>query len=515
MVNPFLYMRHLGDQAFEAATHYRQRIITIAGLILVGLISAGYGMLLSSGISIVYLLVVPIGLIGLWMVFMLPEHATMALLAFRWGFIFDSLDSSLGLQSPALPLAVLLLVVLAVQCSRGQRRFANDPIFWILLVYLIDVAFGVWYATNPALVTTRVNEFTKDILYTVVIMNFMIRPQIIENTMYLTVLCGGLLGTLSLYQEITQTYDNTYWDLAKVKIAFIVEGLADRPRASGPLSDPNFYAQQLLVLIPICLWWIFHARNIFMRVVAIVCLTMMAAGIGLSYSRGVLLAVVAMFAFYFVYFRVSFKYLAYLVPMLVIAYLVAPPELKDRFSTLGQFFQNEESGQVMDNSLEERSRYLVVGRNMILDSPIIGLGADHFKAHFTEYILELGQDTERDMNRNAHNYFLEVFTEHGLIGISLVMTMIIMAARRFLAARTAFRTVGDMRMSDLSGFLLVGFVGYLVSAISLHGDFPRFLWMLLGIAVAVGFSGKEALAEHQANQENVPTTMPQASAAEA
>jgi putative inorganic carbon (hco3(-)) transporter len=517
MVNPLIYVRQLSGQALEVAAQHRQRLMTIGGLIAIGAIATLYGLLLSTGISMIYLLIVPIGLIGLWMVFMLPDYATMALFAFRWGFIFDSLDSSVGIQSPALPLTILLLIVLAVQSSRRQRAFVNDPILWVLLAYFLHVSFGVWYATYPNLVTDRMNDFSKDIFYTIVIMNFLINPRVIENTIYLTVACGALLGFLTIFQEVTQTYDNTYWDLAKVKIAFIVEGVEDRPRASGPLGDPNFYGQQLLVLVPLGLWWVIHARNLLMRLIAIACLAMVAAGVGLSYSRGALLAIAVMFAFYFVYFRVQFKYLAYLVPMFVVAFIVAPPELKDRFSTLTQFFQTEESGQVLDNSFEERSRYLVVGRNMILDSPLIGLGADHFKANFTTYILELGQSPDRDTNRNAHNYYLEVTTEHGLIGLALVSTMLIMSVRRFHGARKDFHKAGDARMSDLSGFLLVALIGYMFSAISLHGDFPRFLWMSIGLAAAVGFAGREALAQHQHTQNTgtVSETMPRPAQSEA
>jgi hypothetical protein len=30
----------------------------------------------------------------------------------------------------------------------------------------------------------------------------------------------------------------------------------------------------------------------------------------------------------------------------------------------------------------------------------------------------------------------------------------------------------------------VGFVGYAVSAVFLHGDYPRFLWLLLAVTIA-------------------------------
>lgn len=512
MYNPLVAIRSISSRVVDTALQDHQRAITFAGLLATCLISAGYGLLVGSGFSFLYLLIAPIAIIGVWMVFMLPDYASLALLGFRWGFIFDAFDSSLGLQSPSLPLAVLLLVVLAVQCSgRRKRRFVSDPIFWVLLVYLGHVAFGVWYAAFPDLVTTRVNDFSKDILYTIVVMNFLTAPRLLEQSTYLLALVGALLGTLTVYQEVTQTYDNTYWDLAKVKIAFIVEGEVDRPRAAGPLGDPNFYGQQLLVLVPLALWWVIHARSWWQRIVAIYCVAAILAGVGLSYSRGALLAVAAMLAVYFTLFRIKLKYLAYFTPIVIVAFLAAPPELKARFSTLTQFLASEEEkeAQVMDNSFQGRSRYLTIGQNMVLDSPLVGLGADHFKARFTQYVLELGESPDSDANRNAHNYYLEVITEHGLVGLSLVMAMMIMSLQRFYQARITFLRLGNVFMADLSGFFLVSFVGYMISAIFLHGDYPRFLWLTLGVAIAMGYAARQTLAQHASpTAPDAPPHMP-------
>jgi putative inorganic carbon (hco3(-)) transporter len=478
----------------------QQKALAGGVLLLTFIVSALYGRLIAEGVSFIFLLAVPIGVVALWMVFKIPEYAALCLLGFRWGFIFDSLDSSLRLQSPALPLALLLLVVFAVQhFGKRKRPAVSDPLFWVLLLYFGHVAFGVWYAAYPDLITARINDFSKDIVYTVVVAFFLTEALILERSMYLMVFIGAVLGSFTVYQEITQTYDNTYWNLAKVKIAFIIEGVEDRPRAAGPLQDPNFYGQQLLVLVPLALWWIFHARNIWMRLIAIYCMIAIMAGVGLSYSRGALLAVGVMFLLYTIRFRVQLKYLAYLLPLVVILFAIAPPELKARFSTLTQFFASEEEkeAQVLDSSFEGRSRYLVVGARMILDSPLIGLGADHFKAFFTQYVLEIGESPDREENRNAHNYYLEVTTEHGLIGISLVLTMMIMAVRRFQIARKNFLQVGDARMADLSGFLEIAFLGYMFSAFFLHGDFPRFLWLLLGVAIATKVASDNALKQYK------------------
>lgn len=495
MIKPIAYARELG-LSLESATQRNPRLLSGLFAGLVTLVAVLYGALLASGLPFLYLLIAPVGIIGLWLTFTLPEYAALMLLGFRWGFIFDSLDGALRLQSPSLPLAVLLMVVLAAQVVGPQRRrLGFDPILIVLLCYFAHVALGVWYAIYPNLVTTRLSDFSKDILYTLVVAFWLVRPRMMEGAIWLLVVVGALLGTLTVYQEVTQTYDNSYWNLAKVRIAFIIEGVEDRPRAAGPLGDPNFYGQQLLVLLPLALWWAIHPRNVAARLIAIFSALAILAGVGLSYSRGALLAVVVMGAIYFIRFKIRLRYLLYLIPLVLMAVLVAPPEMKARFGTLTEFFGAEDVSQIEDNSFEGRSRYLIVGANMFLDSPIFGKAADHFKALYTDYVLQIGLSPDQDQNRNAHNFYLEVLTEHGLIGLGLLLTMIVMAFRRFMEGQRLYARLGDQRMADLGGFLQVAFAGYAFSAFFLHGDYPRFLWLLLGVAIAFGAGAREAAAE--------------------
>lgn len=507
MINPLLQARRLG-LAIEAASQRDPRLLPALAAAAVALIAASYGALLGSGVPSLYLLIAPIGLIGVWLTFSLPEYAALALLGFRWGFIFDSFDSALRLQSPSLPLALVLLMVLAVQVARGQRpRPRLDPILVLLLLYLIHVAFGVWYAAYPNLVTDRVTDFSKDILYTLVVAFWLINPRLFEGAMWLMVAVGGLLGTLTVFQELTQTYANSYLDLAKVKIAFIIEGVEDRPRASGPLGDPNFYGQQLTVLLPLGFWWAIHARTTLARVVATYSALAILAGIGLTYSRGALLSVAAMGLAYVLLFKVRLRYLLYLIPVVVLAFAVAPPELKARFGTLNEIFASSGGGDIEaleDNSLENRSRHLIIGANMFLDSPVIGNAADHFKSFYIDYAIQLGLTPDTDQNRNAHNYYLEVLVEHGIVGLAMVTAMLVLLYRRFGEGRQIFDRLGDQRMADLGGFFQIGFIGYAVSAIFLHGDYPRFLWLLVGMAIAYYEGARAELAVREGAP--VPTT---------
>lgn len=510
MINPLVQIQRIGVVLEDAHQRHPRLLPVIAGMIAT-LIAAIYGMLLATGAPYMIMLVLPIGIIGLWLVFNLPEYAALVLLGFRWGFIFDSLDRSIGLQSPSLPLAALLILVYASQVIGPQKRkLTFDPIIIVLLAFFLHVALGVWYANDPRLVTVRVNDFAKDIVYTIAIAYWLVQPRIFEGSMWLMAAVGGLLGSLTLYQEITQTYDNSYWDLARVKIAQIVEGIEDRPRASGSVGDPNFYGQQILTLLPIALWWIFHARNMSARLLAIYSTVMILVGVGLSYSRGAYLAVAMMAAFYFVRFKIELRFLLYVVPLVIVLAMVAPPELTARFSSLGQFAEAADTGQIEENSLANRLRHIMVGLNLFLDSPIIGHGAQHFKANYIIYILDLGLTPDRDANRNAHNLYLEILSEHGLIGLGLFLAMLIMAWQRFGVGSRTYKALGDQRMADLGGYLQMAMVGYGVAAFFLHGDYPRFHWLLLGVAVAYGASAREtAQARAEAEPPASPVAHPQ------
>lgn len=487
MINPLLQAQRLG-LALQAASRRHQQLLPVALAVGVTLVAALYGALLAAGAPFMVMFVAPLAVVALVMVFLMPEYAALALLGFRWGYVFDALDRSLRLQSPSLPLAVLLLVILAVQVGAKRReRPRVDPILILLLCYFMHVMLGYWYAVYPDLITARLSDFAKDILYTLVVAFWLVKPRIFEGSVWLLIVVGAMLSTLTLYQEVTQTYDNSYYEFAKVKIAQIVEGVEDKPRAGGPLGDPNYYAQMLLVIMPMAMWLAAQRHHIAARIGGGYAALMMLVAVGLSYSRGALIAVVAMLAFYFFRFKIRLSYLLYLIPLIVVAFVLAPPDLKARFSTLTEFFAASDAGDIEaieDNSLENRSRYLIVGANMFLDSPIIGLSADHFKARFTEYVRDLGLSPGRDENRNAHNYYLEVLTEHGLIGLGLVGAMMVLAYLRLRQGQLIYEALGDHRMADLGGFLQVSFVGYAVSAIFLHGDYPRFLWLLLAVTIA-------------------------------
>ena len=52
-------------------------------------------------------------------------------------------------------------------------------------------------------------------------------------------------------------------------------------------------------------------------------------------------------------------------------------------------------------------------------------------------------------------------------------------------AKSRFRHLGDAEMVMLVGGLQAGIIGFLTSSIFLHAAYPRYFWLLVGVAFAV------------------------------
>ena len=104
--------------------------------------------------------------------------------------------------------------------------------------------------------------------------------------------------------------------------------------------------------------------------------------------------------------------------------------------------------------------------------PIEGVGPANFERRYLDYSARIGID-DRAEPRSAHSLYLEALAETGLIGAIPLFGLILVALRRAWQARR--NRIGDARLLAEGSF--VALVAFLVSAVTLHNAFPRFLWV--------------------------------------
>jgi len=229
-----------------------------------------------------------------------------------------------------------------------------------------------------------------------------------------------------------------------------------RLRSIGFLSDPNDFAQTIIVVAP----WIFMRfpagtpgwRQILL---ASPLLVFFAHILMLTHSRGAILGVAAALAFFFKD-KVS--------KTLTIVLLVC---------AVGAFFAGMVGGgerglSGKEQSASERLDAWNDGIQMLKDNPVFGVGFDRFVEHHI---------------RTAHNSFVLCFAELGLPGYFLWMGLIAIAFTALSRIITGLKP--DDEIARCAVLLRISLVGFLVCAWFLSRAFVPTLFILMGMSVAL------------------------------
>ncbi|MCB0193556.1 MAG: O-antigen ligase family protein, partial [Anaerolineae bacterium] len=133
-----------------------------------------------------------------------------------------------------------------------------------------------------------------------------------------------------------------------------------------------------------------------------------------------------------------------------------------------------------------------VGWLMFTDHPLIGVGLENYKTNYLHYSEDLGIDVRRE-ERGAHNMYLEIAAETGLMGLfamGLIMWVLYRAVR---SAEADFERAGMPDYANLVFAFGVGLLGFFAVAIVKHMAHPRYFWMLCGIALSMPYVAKQEL----------------------
>ena len=161
----------------------------------------------------------------------------------------------------------------------------------------------------------------------------------------------------------------------------------------------------------------------------------------------------------------------------VVAFLsFAPAEIRERIVMVTP-------GEVP--ALEGRTTIWQVGTRMVEDHPVRGVGVGNFQAASGRYAVEPGATARTDLviddPQVAHNVYLEVLAETGIVGLSLFLGVLAFSLRCALDAARRFERSGDETMEIFSRALIPALIAILVSDLFASEQFNKLLWLLLGI----------------------------------
>jgi O-antigen ligase len=158
---------------------------------------------------------------------------------------------------------------------------------------------------------------------------------------------------------------------------------------------------------------------------------------------------------------------------------LAPESARERIALVTQ----GEAGQE-----ESRATIWKVGWRMFEAQPVHGVGAGNFSDASLKYVVRPGEAPRSDrlVSRPAvaHNSYLEVLAELGVIGGALFLALIAFSVGSAVLAARRFQRLGDVRMEVLSRALVVATIGVLVADFFISQEASKQLWLLLGLGPA-------------------------------
>lgn len=376
-------------------------------------------------------------------------------------------SSSKVVRIGAILLLLAWLTILRGRKTKGSVFTANPALGWTLLLFMGWVLLSISWAEIPSQALIQSGGYAMGaailaIAYTAV-------DKRDELRYVLGILLLGILGT-GLY-AIVSTPE---------------EAVASAERLSGTV-DPNVLAAILITgaVTSVGVGALWRRRSVALQCAAYGAGLFCLAAVFLTVSRGGLIALFASLAAGVVFggrWRGRVAILALVVALGSAYYIVAlaPTAARERILNTVQGQEQVEQG---------RTTIWQVALRMGEAHPVNGVGAGNFPTSAKHYLLKPGvlprTDLILDTPKVAHNIYLQIFAELGLVGLVLFLLIVFFALRAMFRAARNFRDRGDQPAEILARSLLVATIGMLTASFFISIELDKHLWLLLGLGPAL------------------------------
>ncbi len=277
---------------------------------------------------------------------------------------------------------------------------------------------------------------------------------------------------------------------ASVLIGLLTTGLKPSPNAilsstqaegrlSGGVSDPNYLAAGVVAAAVIAGALLATSRRAAARWVLVVSIAILTVGEVASESRGGLLAAGAAAIAAFVLFKR--QRLAVGTIIAIVASVAALLFVAD--SGTGQRLTNFNGGG------SGRTELWTVAWRIASGHPVVGVGLDNFITQEAKYVRQPGVLTSvaliAEKPHVVHNQYLEAFTETGIIGFVLLISMMLGFLSCGVRAAKGFDARGQPELATLARAVVVAEVSVYVALFFLSDGPDQRFWILFGIGAAM------------------------------
>jgi putative inorganic carbon (HCO3(-)) transporter len=437
-----------------------------------------------------------------------PDVGLLVLVLMLYTRFSDVMVHERGLPSTLQPYLVLMVVAVGMRCLWHRQVPTGLGVPAAALgAYGLVLSLSLFFVDDVEVALYTVTSYVKDMLIVLVVIALLRSGPLLRRTVWTLVLAGLALSSLGVLQYVTGSFGQDFGGFAQASVKNIY-GESDDWRISGPIEDPNHYAQTLLVLVPLALGRLQRSGSRLGQLVGAVALAALVLSIVFTFSRGALLALVALLAVAAAR-RPPPARMWVGVALLAAALLpLLPQGYVDRVQQLSGAVQGlVEGGRTGESSLSGRLSALQAGTRMFAENPVLGVGVGQFETRYREYSLGLGIDVSEG-GIEPHNLFVQVAAETGFVGLLAFGGVLGLVAQRLRRGRAALLRLGLRRDAEYVEDLQLAVLAYLIAGLFVHNAYPRFLWLLVAICLAVPHVVEERVAAVRAAARQGWTVLP-------
>ena len=270
-------------------------------------------------------------------------------------------------------------------------------------------------------------------------------------------------------------------------------------RITSFMANPNSFGQTMALLLPIaiCLMLSDYTKKTKLIIAGIVLL--LISGVVMSYSRTSMIAMLFVLIFTpFMYYRGSKKIAAILVTIMIlpVLYFFFPLDnVKWRaHNRLVTAFQAESMEEVDKGRVETaRAGWMMMLNNPVTGVGIGGFGHEYYQMAQTSDELELVMSRYGERGLSAHNLYVQVGGQLGILGLALYLFLVVIAWKNVRNAEIIFFNNQDEAMYTISRALKIFLIAFMIIGITSSGMGSKMFWIVVGLSVSLNRLSQESV----------------------
>jgi len=392
-------------------------------------------------------------------------------------------------------LALLALMFWGLKMvNREEFKFTSTPLNFPVLSLITICILSLMWSNNFFVSIKELPLFLAGPLLYFVITNNICAERQISRILNILLIVGGLFGIYGILQY------------GGIDFSFWIRNIG-RQQVFGLFGNVNFFAEYLIIPLPIAVSLFFVSQNRFKKILLLIAILAMGTSLTVTFTRSSYLGFGVSLIFMAILFMTlqgkSFikenkkLFIIILVAIIIITLLFIIPSPLNKSGTVIYKIKSRISvSQLIQNSYTIRSRITnwKFTTLMIKDNPLLGSGIGTYKYNSLRYqarFLEQGENRSiypSIFATKAHNEYLQLWAELGIVGLGIFIWLII--SYFYYGLRFIKRVIKRVKNRYKQG-IIIGLMGAVVAVLidSIFG-FPLHLpativlfWLALALTI--------------------------------